>query len=203
VLSRLYTTPPRLLLLPTGAGQPKPLDTGSLLVHRATFSPDGKQVLLVASEGREHFYYSLPLSGGSPRRIAPTGVITRDFSRDLITPDGKLLARIGRDNHAVLLSLESGEERPASGIEQNERLVRWSSDGRTLFVYRRNESKIAFTRVDPYSGKREPWKEIVISEDPVGLRGEGAPIQMSADGRAIFWGYQRYSDELYLVEGLK
>jgi hypothetical protein len=28
-------------------------------------------------------------------------------------------------------------------------------------------------------------------------------ISMSADGQTIVWGYQRFSDELYLVEGLK
>jgi len=45
VLARLYTTPPRLVLLPTGAGEPKPVPTGDLFVHWGTFFPDGKQVI--------------------------------------------------------------------------------------------------------------------------------------------------------------
>jgi hypothetical protein len=59
------------------------------------------------------------------------------------------------------------------------------------------------SRVDPITGRREAWKEILVSTDTVGLRTDAVPILLSADGKSCFWGYQRYSDELYLVEGLK
>jgi Tol biopolymer transport system component len=205
VLARLYTTPPRLVLLPTGAGEPKPVPTGDLLVHGGAFFPDGKRLLLIAQAKGENAFYALDLSGGSARRIAATGTAraARGLSRGLISPDGRFFARRGPADEALLLSLDTGEERPVAGIGPDEGLIRWSEDGRWIFVAARRGDTDVFSRLDPITGKREPWKEIQVSTDPVGLRNGTGPLQMTADGKLIFWGYQRYNDDLYLVEGLK
>lgn len=205
VLVRLYTKPPRLVLLPTGAGQPRPLPLEGLLVQAGAWFPDGKRLLLLASAGGVTSYYALDAAGGRPRAIAEAKAIqaNRDILRAQISPDGRLLARVGEGGRLSLLSLDGGGDRPGSGVAPDEGLVRWSADGRSLYVVRRAGTSIVFTRVDPFSGRREPWKVVSLSSDPVGLRGGSGPIQMSADGKAIFWGYQRFLDELYLVEGLK
>ncbi len=205
VLARLYTKPPRLVLLPTGAGEPRSLPVEGLLVHGGAWFPDGKRLLLVASGGGETSYYAQEASGGKARRIAPTRIYqaNRFLSRGNISPDGRLLARLDQTGRVTLLSLESGDERPAAGFVPHEHPLRWSADGRSLFVVQRKGTLNVFTRVDPWTGRREPWKETVITPDPVGLRSGSGPILVSADGQACFWGYQRFLDELYLVEGLK
>ena len=205
VLSRLYTKPPRLVLLPTGAGEAKPLPVEGVLVHQAAWFPDGKRIILLGSApGRGLSLYTLDIGGGKPRPVAPG----TDFFSDLrlvISPDGRLLPLIGKGSRVFLLSLEGGEPRPAAGVEPGEFPIRWSPDGRFLFVGKRQGTRGTISRVDPFSGQREPWRQFSISADPVGLNSDSlsSAILLSADGKACFWGYQRFSDELYLVEGLK
>jgi serine/threonine protein kinase len=205
VLVRLYTAPPRLVLVPTGAGQPRPIPVEGLLVQWGVFFPDGKRLLLIATAGEETSYYALDLAGGKRRRISPASSIeaVQSLSSDLISPDGRRLARPGRGGRTSILSLDDGTENLGVNLFPRESLVRWSADGRFLFVVRREGFANIFSRVEPLTGRREPWKEVPISPDPVGLRGGSGPISMSADGKSIFWGYQRYSHELYLVDGLK
>ena len=205
VLARLYTRPPRLVLLPTGAGEPKPLLLEGISTDAGAWFPDGKRILLVGSAGGKSLYFLLDVATGKARPLAATTVpnVNRGLSRSSISPDGRLLARVGEGGRADLMSLENGESRPAAGIAPGEVPVRWSADGRFLFVVKRQGITNIVTRVDPFSGKREPWKEFTISADSVGLRGFIGPVLLSADGKACFWGYQRYFDELYLVEGLK
>jgi eukaryotic-like serine/threonine-protein kinase len=205
VLARLYTHPPRLVLLPTGVGEAKPLSTGPILVHSAAWFPDGKRILVSASApGKPVSYYALDAGGGEPRIIASA---ENDFGGDVfrgtISPDGRFLARVSKERHLYLLPLGGGQRREVAGAEPDELPVRWSGDGRFLFVVKRKGTREIISRLDPVSGRREPWKEFTISADAVGLRADEISILLSSDGNALFWGYQRYSDELYLVDGLK
>ena len=205
VLSRLYTNPPRLVLLPTGAGQPKPLPIDGLLPQWGAWFPDGKRLLLLATAGGETAYYTLDPAGGKPRRIAAATLAWahRDIQRGLISPDGRRLARRGGNDRVSILSLADGVESASAGLVPGEEVIRWHADGRRLFVVRREGDENIVSLLDSESGRREPWQRILISPDPVGLRGGPGPIQISADGRAMYWGYQKILDELYLVEGLK
>jgi Tol biopolymer transport system component len=203
VIARLYTRPPRLVLLPTGAGEPKPLSTEGILVQGAAWFPDGKRILLLGSTpDRKVSYYALDVGGGKARPIAPAEGVSF-FLRALISPDGRWLPHVGKDRRLVLLPLDGGEQRPVAGAEPGEFPIRWTADGRFLFVERADGARRMISRVDPITGRREAWKEILVSTDTVGLRTDAVPILLSADGKSCFWGYQRYSDELYLVEGLK
>jgi eukaryotic-like serine/threonine-protein kinase len=204
VLARLYTNPPQLILLPTGAGQPKPLPIDGLLLQWGAWFPDGKKLLLLATAGGETAYYSLDPAGGKPRRIAAatSAWAHREIDRGRISPDGRRLARRGGDDRVSILSLADGAETAGPVLLPGEQVVRWHADGLRLFVVRREGNENVFSLLDP-EGRREPWQRILISPDPVGLRGGPGPIQISADGKAVFWGYQKILDELYLVDGLK
>jgi len=205
VLARLYTKPARLILLPTGAGESRPLPVEGMSVDAAAWFPDGKRILLLGTAGGKPLYSLLDVATGRTRPLAISKVsnANRGIRRGNISPDGRLLARLGEGGRADLLSLDNGESRPAVGITQGEEPIRWSADGRLLYVVRRKGMSNVITRVDPVSGQREAWKQFVISSDPVGLRGGAGSVHLSADGNTCFWGYQRYVDELYLVEGLK
>ncbi len=203
VISRLYTRPPRLVLLPTGAGEAKPLSTEGILVQASAWFPDGKRILLLGSApDRKLSYYALDIRGGAARPVAPA----EGFSfvwRALISPDGRWLPQIDKDSRLFLLSLDGGQPSPVAGAEPGEFPIRWTADGRYLFVGRRDGARRTISRLDPISGTREAWKEFRASADPVGLRTDAGVILLSADGKVCFWGYQRLTDELYLVEGLK
>src|SRR5262249_1838283 len=66
--------PSRLVLLPTGAGEPRVIQNEGFDYERAAFLPDGRHAIVAASErGRPSRLYEQDLAGGRPRPIAPEG----------------------------------------------------------------------------------------------------------------------------------
>src|SRR5262249_55159252 len=85
------TSPDRLVLLPTGAGQPRELKSPGMEYLGAKWFPDGKRVLLLArASGRGPKLYVQEVEAGDPRPVTPEGV---DIGP--ISPDGKLVASRG------------------------------------------------------------------------------------------------------------
>ena len=76
----------------------------------------------------------------------------------------------------------------------------WSSDGRSVFVYRR-EIPCKGYWVDVATGRREAWKTI-DPDDPAGLSSI-SPVFPTPDGKSYVYGFTRILSDLYLVTGLK
>ena len=79
--------------------------------------------------------------------------------------------------------------------------IRWGADGRTLYVRGREGVPGRVYRVDPSTGEREIWKEL-LPEGPAGV-GLVDAIQITPDGRSYAYSYSRRLLDLYLIEGLK
>jgi hypothetical protein len=56
-------------------------------------------------------------------------------------------------------------------------------------------------RLNPATGQRTPWKELMPA-DPAGVATIG-PILITPDGKTYVYGFHRTLADLYLVEGLK
>ena len=210
VVSSTYTDPPRFVLLPTAAGQPRLLPAGTGLHYEewADFLPSGKAVLFRAVEsGRGEGIYIQDLQGGGPRILVRGGTAGGTFggggslAEHTVSPDGKFLAAVDSERRVRLFSLEGGEPRIVPGVEAGERPIRWSEDGRRLFVGRFEGAVGRVFRVDVSTGQRELWRE--SRPDPAGLLVRNVALVLTGDGKTWFSGYQRRLSELYLVEGLK
>jgi eukaryotic-like serine/threonine-protein kinase len=189
--------PARLILLPTGAGEAKTLATEKAVgFGAARWFPDGKRILYwEADTGQRGRLYVQDIETGTRRAITPA----EDPSSPAISPDGKLVAC--RINQKVMLyPVDGGEPRPMPGLTEGEVPIRFAADG-SLYVVRRAEVPARVFRVDPLSGRREPWKEILPS-DPAGIE-EIWPIAIAPDGNSYVYTYQRRFSDLYVVEGLK
>ncbi len=92
VISRLYTSPPRLVLLPTGAGEAKPIPTEGILVQASDVVP-GREAHPPARRARRtasSAYYALDIRGGAARPDrAGRGRLLQSL-RARISPDGRL-----------------------------------------------------------------------------------------------------------------
>ena len=105
---------PQVVLYPTGAGETRTLPREGLLTQTAHWLPDGKQILLTASEaGHGSRLYLRDLSGGKPRAISPEGY--RSFPRT-VSPDGKFVAARGPDQRLYLYPVAGGEPSPIPGL---------------------------------------------------------------------------------------
>jgi len=197
VLSVIATAPEQLLLLPTGPGEAKRLDRGSIENYSwANFFPDGKRILISGKEpGGSPGLYLQELPGGKPRRVAE-GVIRGSHP---ISPDGKTVAALDAGQRIVLVPVEGGPPRPLPGFAEGDRPVRWSVDG-SLFVAQGN-MPVDISRVDVATGRRSSWKRLA-PPDPAGVYRLG-PIVLTPDGKSYAYGCYRVLSDLYLVEGLK
>ncbi len=190
----------RLLLLPTAAGQPRPIPVGDLQVIEAAFlPPDGKRIAFVAAEaGHGARAYALDLSGGAPRPITPEGIT----GRGAISPDGKFFAAAGPDGKARIYPISGGDARPIPGLEAGDVPIQWSADGKAIFVARFGEVPLPVSRLILASGKKELWRELAPA-DRVGLIRIEA-VRVTPDGKAWAYSLGRVTaSDLYLVREWK
>jgi eukaryotic-like serine/threonine-protein kinase len=196
----LRSTPPSILLLPTGAGEPRPFPKDEI-DHWSSFGaflPDGKGIVFNGSQpGRPARVFIQDLQGGAARPVSPEGVTGR-----LLSPDGKSLVVGTPEQGFSIVPLQGGPARPIPGLESTDRPLRWAADGRFLFVgSARREFPARVFRVDAATGGRELWKELMPA-DPAGLT-LLAPSAISADGKTILFSFGQSLAELYVAEGFK
>jgi eukaryotic-like serine/threonine-protein kinase len=198
VASRPQGTPAQLVLLPTGAGKPRPFTHDPLNHLSARWFPDGKRILFLGNEaGHAPRLYVQSLAENTARAITPEGV----RSNGLISPDGETVAAVGPDQRCTLYPAVGGDARPVPGMTPGELPAAWETDGHALYVFRTGELPAHVDRLDIATGKRTLWKE-VQPPDPAGIdsiRG----LMLSRDAKAYAYGYIRLLSDLYLVEGLK
>jgi len=188
-----------LVLLPTGAGQPRTLATPGLEVEGtwAVFFLDGRRILFTGNApGHDPRVFVQDLVGGAPRPITPEGFVSH-----IVSPDGTVaVCRRVKDRKAYLFPVEGGEPRLLAGIASDDGIARFDAKGESLFLISLF-FPLRIERYDVASGRREPWKTIELT-DPAGVAGiEG--VQLTPDGKSYAYTFMRRLSRLYVVEGLK
>ena len=150
---------PQLVLLPTGAGQPRPLPPagGVLQYHWATFFPDGRRILIAATvEGKGLRSFIQDVAGGLPRPFGDEGMLAM-----LVSPDGREVAGSTPEGlHLIYPTDGEGRAKPIDGALPEDFLVQWSADGKSILVRGNEEQPLTVYRIDLATGHRERWKEL-------------------------------------------
>ncbi|HEY6929270.1 MAG TPA: hypothetical protein VJA66_06305, partial [Thermoanaerobaculia bacterium] len=198
VLSNLPTSPDQLILYPTGAGQPRKLERGGIVGYETgQIFPDGKRVMFCGHEtGTAIRCYVQEIDGGKPRAITPDG--TTDGA---ISPDGKQIAVQSRPGVIQVFPVDGGAPHPISGTTINDLILRWSADGRSLFVTSYFDVPARVEKIDISTGRRELFATL----GPADLTGvvQIAPIVLSDDGKSHAYASRRMTSHLFLVSGAK
>jgi eukaryotic-like serine/threonine-protein kinase len=191
-----------LVLLPTGAGETRTLRSDGLerFGWGGGWLPDGKRIVFTASEkGHRPRIYVQDIEKGAARPIAPERTVIRP-STSPVSPDGKLILGMQQPGgKGFLYAVEGGEPLPVAGLESADVPVRWSSDGRSLYVHKRAGVPNKVWLLDPSSGARRPWRDILPSESATAI----PRLVITPDGRSYVYGTARVLSELYLIEGLR
>jgi dipeptidyl aminopeptidase/acylaminoacyl peptidase len=189
-----------LVLLPTGAGEPRTLPRSAIVYQSVNFFPDGRRVLASGHEpGKGTRLYLIDVPDGRPRAITAEGVSVYVWRP--ISPDGRLAVALAADATPMLYPTEGGDPRPLPGVAAGELPIRWSADGKSIYVARGVAVPTSIDLVDVATGARRPWKTIT-PPDPAGVLQIG-PLQITADGKSYVYSYRRQLDELLVVTGLK
>ncbi|HEY7573639.1 MAG TPA: protein kinase [Thermoanaerobaculia bacterium] len=188
---------PQLVAYPTGAGEPKIFPKEGLMVSAATWLPDGKRILITASEaGRGQRLYLFDVDGGKPKAVTPEGYSQVGF----VSPDGKWAAVAGPDRKRYLYPLSGGEPSQIAAIEPEDAVDQVSADGRYLYVHRRGQVPVRVDRLDLSTGRREPWRTLVPA-DAAGVT--NITVLPTPAGDAYVFNYARVLSDLFIVEGLR
>jgi dipeptidyl aminopeptidase/acylaminoacyl peptidase len=203
VLVASLTSPAHLVLLPTGAGDPKPLPPGSVAqFHWGSFFPDGQRIAFTGNEaGKGPRLFVQDLAGGDPKPLSPEG--TGAFEGNCVSSDGAFLAA-SSDAGLALYPTAGGEPRPVKGAVPGDEPLRFSGDGRFLYAWNaradgRRTAKVF--RLDLAKGTREPWKELA----PSGASTSGGinALTIAPDVGAYAYTYAEAMTTLYEVRGLQ
>jgi Tol biopolymer transport system component len=148
-----------LFRLPVKGGTPERIDTGfaSRLNNDHGFSPDGKHLAISdhSPPGGKSLIYILPVTGGTPRLITPTGPsYWHGWS-----PDGKTLAYCaerGGKFDVYTIPATGGEERrltTAGGLNDG---PEYSPDGRKIYFNSVRTGRMQIWRMNPDGSDQEP-----------------------------------------------
>ena len=195
---------PRLFLVPTAAGQERPVDIAPLRAVDARFFRDGKRLLVLGEDPKGvQGQFVRDLDSGAWHCITPEGA----HYRNALSSDGRFTLGMGRRENEGKTFLyptdpATGPPREVPGIEAQEFPVSFTADGTGAYVVDFwVQPPWQVTRVDLATGERTPWKTIAPS-DPAGILRLGV-LRISPDGSVWAYSARRELGTLFLAEGLK
>jgi len=197
-LTGVEGTPPRLILLPTGAGETRIVPTGKLYCHYATWFPDNRRICVAANEGDGGLrLYEIDLESGQQRAFSEEGVSPMDI---LVSRDGTSVGARGPDLTFCLYPVDGGTPKPLSLVGPEERVFGWSADGSALFLFQRGALPAKSFRIDVATGERKLYRELSPA-DRTGVDGL-TRISMTPDEATLVFSYPQSLCDLYVIEGL-
>jgi len=190
------------LLVPVGAGDVRRIE-GQECEYVEWF-PDGKRILCESPDPNGPFHmFVIETDSGKTAELEIASEAAADFDdAGLVSPDGSLVAGVGRSGDLWVLPLAEGRPRrfPA-GPEGARRPVGWSADGRQIYCLIIGDVPGKTQKLDLATGRAEAWRNLG-PEDPAGLT-RIRPVRVAADGRSWAYTHIRVLSNLYVVEGLK
>ena len=191
-------TPPQLVIYPSGSGEARRLPRGEMEAYQtARWFPDGKSVLVVGHEaGKVSRCYLQDVSGGPPRPI--TEEATTSCS---VSPDGVQILYSKPGPSYFVQRTTGGTAQPVPGLTRDDEVIQWSSDGRSVYVFRRANVPFRFERLDLASGRRVLLREVAPADKAGVLPSSGAAL--TDDAKSYAYGYRRMTSQLFVVEGVR
>jgi Tol biopolymer transport system component/tRNA A-37 threonylcarbamoyl transferase component Bud32 len=191
-------TPPQLVIYPTGPGETRHLARGNLDTYQtAGWFPDGKNVLVVGNEaGKASRCYAQDISGGLPRPVTPEATTSCSVS-----PDGQEILYWKVGGTCFIQRTGGGPPQAVPGLNPGDSVIRWSADGRGLYLFRADHPPYRFDRLDLASGRRDLIREVVPA-DRTGVLDVGWAA-LTDDTKSYAYSQKRLTSQLFVVEGAR
>ena len=138
-----------------------------------------------------------------PRPLSPEG----RFGGVVVSPDGRSVVVAAAGTGLMLYPVGGGLAGSVPGGAANDGPLRWSDDGRWLYVRRGSrvpgESGMPawIDRIEIATGTRQPWRELMPG-DLAGVAGIHR-VLVTPDGKSYAYSFSSSIGSLYLVEGLR
>jgi serine/threonine protein kinase/Tol biopolymer transport system component len=203
-LSFLSGSPPKILVQPTGVGQPKEITNPEIASYQfASWLPDDKHFVF-AGNAADHAaqLYVQDIDGSRPRPFGPEGVDVSDISGGFtVSPDGKSVALMGYKDEISIYPIDGGKSQKVMGNRVGDVPIQWSEDGKALYLYRESDGHFQIYRHDIAAGKSTLFKELKPS-DLAGIDAMNA-VLLTPNGKWYAYSYQRNLSHLFMIDGVK
>ena len=201
VAALVPSTPAKLMLYPTGAGQARQLERGSVENYSANmrFFADSEHLEFCGSEaGRPPRCFVQSITAGAPKAVTPEGTVQAWPS-----PDGKSVLALSGDWKMAIYPLDGGQPRPVPHIDvlAGDTVMQWTSDGRSVMLFRTNQIPARVEKVDLATGKRTLVR-LLSPPDRSGTTGINW-FSFSPDEKWYAYSYSRNASQLYTASGVK
>jgi Tol biopolymer transport system component len=200
VLAASMTSPRKVYLLPTGAGDRQELNVGQVHFESGTFTPDGEKLVFsgVDPSGSRRVY-TMDVKGGAALPVTPPGLHVLNAD-SIVSPDGKtILASDGLKWWRY--SIDGGEGRAALGLKPDDVIAGWSRNGESVLAGPQVGAPVRIDRVDLATGNRE-FCCAFSPADTTGVFVMG-PLILTENKDLYGYGYGRINSALYLMDAPK
>jgi Tol biopolymer transport system component len=199
VLAQTTEPPWKLLLLPTGAGSSRAIDSGDVETDVARFLTDERIVYLGAVGDQDIAdLYVQDIKGGLPQKIA-TGFDWGNFIG--WSADRGRVAIFRRDGTLALYPIDGSDPQTIQGLDPNLELIQYDEDGRSLYLRRVGTVPAEILRYDLQDERLEPWRELAPSDRTGIIRADKVAITPDAETYA-YTCIRITSSVLYVLEGI-
>ena len=190
--------PPKIL--PVGPGEPVTVKVDLRETLDGGWMPDSRRLIFYGAPtpGGQPFLLLLDPATGASRRLPVEG---RPLMGPGLTPDSRYIVSVAGDGSLRLCPVDGGASLPLPGIQKDEFPLRFSGDGRSLFVLLVQGTSMRLALVDLKTGARS-GERVVEPADKAGLA-YLRNLVISADGSAYAYQYRRWLSDLYNVEGIR
>jgi serine/threonine protein kinase len=151
VVSDVPSVPVKLMIYPTGAGTARRLDHGEFAgIVAASFLGDGSRLLVCGNEpGHAVRCYVRPIGDGAMRAVTPEGVRVAFAS-----PNGESIVAAFGDNGYRQFSIRDGSSQSVPGLTPGDHVLRYSPDGKFLWIKGTNKEPVHIEQLDLKTGAR-------------------------------------------------
>ncbi len=193
--------PGKLALLPTGVGEPREVPTGTLACRYAQWMPDGKSLVVAATEGEQPlrlYRVDLETPGAVPVPVGPDGPVAAQF---FISPDGRWLTVRAGDRPTMLYPVGGGDPVPIPSLKPDDEIQAWTMEAGAILVCAAGEMPARIHRIDLETGARTLFREIA-PRDATGVNSMRG-FRFTPDGEAYGYTFTVQLDDLYMLDRVR
>jgi len=195
VLSIVPGSPERLMMYPTGAGQPRQLDRGPIDRYTmAKWFPDGKRIAVCGNEsGKAPRCFVQEASAGPPKPVTP-----ENTTFAVVSPDGESLL-VRRGDPGEIHRLAGGAPTPIPELTKDDFVVRWDSADTLIVANGTLPIRLERFRLDT---RRRELIRTIAPTNPVGVTGLFYPV-VAADPNVYAYMLDQQLSRLFLIQGAR
>jgi eukaryotic-like serine/threonine-protein kinase len=196
LLALVPSSPPRVVLYPTGSGAERQVDVGPFeSIGAGDWFPGGDSILICANRsGEASRCYVQSLAAGAARAVTPAG--TAD---GLVSRDGREVLAFSQALGYRRYPVAGGEPLPILGLASDDQVIRWDLDGHSLDVEHLNS--LTVDRVDLATGRRTPI--VTLGAQHGGGFTNITYVAIADDPRIYAYVAAPYLSSLFTVDGVR